>query len=298
MTKVFVSYSRKQAAWVRDCLVPVLRAGGADVLIDAERFRLGHRVIGEMNSTQDQAERHLLCLSDDYLASDYCRHEMDRALAVDPHGAGIALPLRLNGVTVPDPLESRLYGDFTDETRSEPWAKLLAACDADLGIDAPRWLAARDQTLTYLERDQPQSVNLVVRVRHARWKGLLTDIMDRLDREIPWIDLEDGVTTTRPDFLNEILAGLGIRRQVRESHDLVDFSRIIREEEHPAVVALVHFERIERFQDDIDLAAVFRNLIMERRKLVLLVQSHDPFAKLLPKAHKLSDIDIKTVELA
>lgn len=131
----------------------------------------------------------------------------------------------------------------------------------------------------------------------ARWKGLLTDVMNRFDRKIPWIDLEDGATSTRPDFLNEILAGLGMSRDVRGNHDLVDFSRIIRGEEHPAFVALVHFERIERFRDDIDLSAAFRNLIMEHRKLILLVQSRDPFAKLLPKGHNLSDIDIKTVEL-
>ena len=246
MTKVFVSYSRKQAPWVLDRLVPVLRAGGAEVLIDAERFRLGHGVIGEMDSTQDQAERHVLCLSDDYLASDYCRHELARALAVDPHGAGIALPLQLDGVTVPDDLCARLCADFTHDAKPEPWAKLLAACEADLGIDAPRWLEARDRALTFLQREKPQSVNLVVRVPGAKWKGLLTNIMHRLDCKIPWIDLEDGATTTRPDFLNEILAGLGMSRQVRDSHDLVDFSRILREEVRPALVALVHFERIER----------------------------------------------------
>lgn len=298
MTKVFISYSHKQENWVLDRLVPVLRAGGAQILIDTERFRLGHGVIGEMDTTQDAAERHVLCISDDYLSSDYCQHEMNRALAIDPHGAGIALPLRLKSAAMPDRLRSLLYGDFSDDTQAAPWAKLLRACDADLGIDGPRWLAARDHVLRYLQRDQPQSVNLVVRVARARWQGLLTDVMDRLGRRIAKIDLEDGATTTRQHFLNEILAGLGIKQQVRVGQDLVDFSRILREEAHPAVVGLVHFERIERFRDDIDLSAAFRNLIMEHRKLILLVQSHDPFSKLLPKAHQLSDIDIKTVELA
>jgi hypothetical protein len=61
MTKVFLSYSHKQKSWVRNRLVPVLRAGGAQVLIDTERFRLGHGIIGEMDTTQDAAEKHVLC---------------------------------------------------------------------------------------------------------------------------------------------------------------------------------------------------------------------------------------------
>lgn len=133
MTKVFISYSWTQKDWVRNRLVPALRAGGADVLYD-ERFRLGRDVYAEMDSLQDQAEHHVLCLSDEYLRSDPCKREMGRALALDPHGAGIALPLRLNGVNVPDDLKPRLYADFTVDTEAEPWAKLLAACDADLGI--------------------------------------------------------------------------------------------------------------------------------------------------------------------
>lgn len=306
MSEIFVSYSWKQSAWVWDRLVPVLAAAGVDVLIDRERFVAGKDVVGQMDATQDLAGRNVLCLSSDYLAGAACRHEMKRAIAADPNfRGGKVIPLRLDAAPLPKELTGKwlttpkpLWIDFIDDRKPSPWDELLKACDADLGITAPRWLDTRDQALTFLGRDEPQSVNLVVRAPRARWKGLLTDVMQRLSRRVPWIDLEDGATTTRPDFLNEILAGLGISREIREGHDLVDFSRIIRGEKHAAFVALVHFERIERFRDDIDLSAAFRNLIMEHRKLVLLVQSRDPFAKILPEGHRLSDIDIKTIELA
>lgn len=65
--------------------MPILRAAGcAEVLIDRERFHAGRGVRGQMDATQDKAEVHLLVLTPDYLASDYCRHEMDRALSSDP----------------------------------------------------------------------------------------------------------------------------------------------------------------------------------------------------------------------
>ena len=86
--KVFVSYSHRQGEWVRDALVPVLRASGAEVLVDWERFRAGFAVVGQMDSTQDRADRHVLVLSSDYLASDDRRHEMERAIGSIPTSPG------------------------------------------------------------------------------------------------------------------------------------------------------------------------------------------------------------------
>ena len=45
--KIFVSYSHRQGEWVRDALVPVLRASGSEILIDWERFKAGFAVVGQ-----------------------------------------------------------------------------------------------------------------------------------------------------------------------------------------------------------------------------------------------------------
>jgi hypothetical protein len=66
--KVFVSYSHQQGEWVRDHLVPVLKASGPQILIDWERLRAGYAVVGEMAATQDEADRHLLVIMSDCLA--------------------------------------------------------------------------------------------------------------------------------------------------------------------------------------------------------------------------------------
>jgi len=64
-------------------------------------------------------------------------------------------------------------------------------------------------------------------------------------------------------------------------------------------LAIVHFDMV-RFRPDYDvnLFAALRNLMMESRKLVLLIESDEFFVSLLPAGHPLSSITaIKTVEL-
>ncbi len=82
--KVFISYCHQQGEWVWNRLVPCLRAGGAQVLIDRERFEAGKGLLGQMDAVQDEADINVLVLSADYLASPNCLHEMARAVAGDP----------------------------------------------------------------------------------------------------------------------------------------------------------------------------------------------------------------------
>ena len=48
--KVFISYSHRQGDWVWDRLVPCLKAGGAEMLIDRERFEAGKALTGQMDT--------------------------------------------------------------------------------------------------------------------------------------------------------------------------------------------------------------------------------------------------------
>ena len=102
MTKTFVSYCHRQGDWVWGRLVPCLKAGGADVLIDREQFELGRTIVGQMDASQERADKHLLVLSADYLSSPYCCHEMDRAIALDPgFASGIVVPVLREACTLP-----------------------------------------------------------------------------------------------------------------------------------------------------------------------------------------------------
>ena len=169
MGNVFVSYSWKQGPLVWDRLVPVLRASGIEILIDRERFIAGKDVLGQMNKIQDQADRHILCLSSEYLASTACQHEMKRAIARDPnfrHGRVIAL--RVDAAPLPTALAHKrlttpkpLWIDFADDRKPEPWKELLKACEGDLGTCAARWLEARDETRELLGRRKSVCLRVV-----------------------------------------------------------------------------------------------------------------------------------------
>lgn len=299
MTKVFVSYCHHQGDWVWNRLVPCLKAGGAEVLIDRTRFVVGKALVGQMDTLQDEADKHLLVLSDDYLLSAPCCHEMGRAIALDPDfNLGVVIPLLRGTCTLPASITTPnpLYADLIDDTKSDPWKLVLQQCDATkLGTNAPAWLAARDDIVRYLERNQ--SVNLVVG-NGVNWRALLDHLTSNYSLDLVQVDLQDPDTTSRRGLLVTIAKALGERDFLPErSRDLADFKTLLESRCNTRVI-LTHFDLApHRCYYDIDFFAALRFVMMERRKLTLLVQSYTAFAALLPGNHPLSDIDIKTVEL-
>ena len=67
MSRVFISYRHSDGEWVWNCLTPCLEAGGAELLIDRERFQAGIAVVGQMDATQDYADVHVLVITKEYL---------------------------------------------------------------------------------------------------------------------------------------------------------------------------------------------------------------------------------------
>lgn len=59
--RIFTSYSHRQEDWVLERLAPCLTAGGVEVLIDRERFRVGHGVVGQMDAVQDARPSNCWC---------------------------------------------------------------------------------------------------------------------------------------------------------------------------------------------------------------------------------------------
>ncbi len=178
--KVFISYSHAQRDWVLRRLVPCLEAGGAEVLIDRDRFEVAKALTGQMDSTQDAADASVLVFSPEYLRSAPCMHEMKRALARDPNfETGSAIPVKRVDCELPDAIRkpNPIFVDLRDDKDRKAWDLLLRACGADLGTAAPDWLRARDEIVQYLDRNQ--SVNLVVKGR-VKWRELVQHVADML----------------------------------------------------------------------------------------------------------------------
>jgi hypothetical protein len=83
--KVFISYNHKQRDWVRDRLKPCIEAGGAEVLIDLERFQAG-RNLGRPDGQAAGFGRYQPVGDDTGIPEKRLlpKHEMERAIDRDP----------------------------------------------------------------------------------------------------------------------------------------------------------------------------------------------------------------------
>lgn len=297
--RVFVSYSHQQGEWVWQRLIPCLRAGGAEPLVDRERFVAGRAVVGQMDRTQDQAQAHVLVLSPAYLKSPYCTHEMRRAVDTDPDfKKGTVIPVMREACTLPRRIKtpSPLYVNLQNDRDAAQWQALLAACQADLGISAPDWLSARDQVQRYLDRNQ--SVNLVVQ-GNPKWQQLFAHLQAEAFPALGVVDLESGAVASRRALVREVLQACGAPASVPASgdEDLVTLHQAL-SAKSGSLLGLWHVDVLpHRPYYDVPLFAALRHLMMTEKKLLLLAQSRLPFAALLPPDHPLSSIMIHTVEL-
>ena len=301
MAKIFISYCHKQGEWVLDRLVPCLKAGGAEVLIDQERFEAGKAVLGQMDAVQDQAERHLLILSPDYLGSEYCTHEMNRAIDTDPaFDSGAVIPVMLADCKLPERINQPkpLFVDLRDLRNNKSWDKLLRACCVDLGVTAPDWLAVRDELRQDLAMDR--SVNLVVSGQDVAWRGLIDHLADYPSTSMTRVDLYSARTIERHGLLASMLSeNEGEHTIPPAPHDLAEFQRVLESRVKQSRVALIHFDQVQHRDYGADYFTTLRYLVTEMRKLVLIIQSRALFQALLrPEARLiLSHLDIKNVDL-
>jgi hypothetical protein len=286
MGPIFVSYRHHQREWVWERLVPALEAGGVEVIIDRDRFRAGERVVGQMDHEQDRADATIAVLTPQYRDSLYCMHELERAVARHKVIPVVQEECKIPGIlNDPHPI---LHVDLQEPESPYAWGDLLDACEA------PEWTLKIDRVVRFLERGQ--SVNLVCLGAHL-WKPFLRRVRQRITN-LGEVDLEDGQATTRQSLVQLILDQFGYSGSVPARGDLVEFSRVLTMKKESCRLALLHFDYAPRRKDyEHDFFASVRNLVMDSRKLVLLVQSHADFASLLPGNHPMSTMDIKTVEL-
>jgi hypothetical protein len=119
----------------------------------------------------------------------------------------------------------------------------------------------------------------------VKWRELIEDVTARPGKAFPLIHMNAGETVSRRGLIETILSAIGAPPIVRRpSEDLAALSRAISGRAF-TTLGLLNFDFVQdRRGYDKDLHGALRYLVRDAkpRKLQLLVQSHAPFAELLP----------------
>src|SRR5689334_4648475 len=113
---VFISYSHKNAAWVRDTLVARLKLEGITVCVDDESFDVGIPALVNMENAVALSRHTLLVLTPAWVASNWTRFESLLIQHEDPAGMlQRTLPLLLEPCDVPKRIDILTRADFTGQ---------------------------------------------------------------------------------------------------------------------------------------------------------------------------------------
>lgn len=284
MRPLFVSYRHTEADWVKNHLVPVLEAGGSEVLRDTERFRAGPPVKGQMDAEQDKAQATVAVVTPSYFESDYCVHELERAQAKSGHEL---VPVIRDG-EIPASLKHLLCVDLRPPENVEQWGLLLDSCDA------PLWSLGLQQAHRYVQNGG--SLNVITN-GHSLWRPFITRVkrLAAPDNTIGEVDFDRPQTYTQRGLVKLLLAQCGIAHSLQDGEDeLVVLDTQLTKLARPAAVTLLHLDHVARpgrqeaYSDGLFYA--LRYLTRDARKLTLLVQSDSPFDTLVRQTHPVSKL--------
>jgi len=136
---VFVSYSHKDADWVRGRLVPRLKTAGLTVCIDEESFHLGAPLLTEMERAVDTSRKTVLVLTPSYLKSAWTEFETLLLQTPDPTNRLLRL-LPILRMRCKPPARIAIFSrlDFTGlGPRDVEFARLVAAIREEPPPPAP-----------------------------------------------------------------------------------------------------------------------------------------------------------------
>lgn len=125
MRDIFVSYSHKDAEWVKGVLVPKLENRGFSVLIDYRDFETGKFGVEEMQRGVEDTRHTILVLTPDYVVSEWTKFENVMGQSLDPGAAKRKLiPILRKDCKLPLRLQIIHFRDLrTDDP--EQWELLI-----------------------------------------------------------------------------------------------------------------------------------------------------------------------------
>jgi hypothetical protein len=131
MKHFFISYNKADLPWA-EWIAWQLEAAAYTVVIQAWDFREGSNFVLDMQRAVEEAQRTMIVLSPDFLASQFAAPEWAAAFAKDPTGAkGLLLPVRVRDCTPSGLLAQINYIDLVGlKSPKEARKRLLAGVDS------------------------------------------------------------------------------------------------------------------------------------------------------------------------
>ena len=134
--KLFISYSSKDFAWVSENLISLLDKHAIPYSIHIRDFELGKPIVQNMAESVYGSRQVLIVMSDNYLASNFCREELRMAYqrGVDTGDSYLILVMigAFKKSRLPGALRKTKLLDFEKQIKKKDWEeKLLEAVFGD-----------------------------------------------------------------------------------------------------------------------------------------------------------------------
>ena len=129
INRLFISYSSKDFGWVTENLITILEKHSIDYSIHNRDFELGRPIVQNMADSVYGSRQVLIVLSENYLASNFCREELHMAVqrGVDVGDSSLILVKinDLNKTKLPAALRKKRFLDFDKHKKKQEWEEKI-----------------------------------------------------------------------------------------------------------------------------------------------------------------------------
>ncbi|KAJ7386665.1 hypothetical protein OS493_006670 [Desmophyllum pertusum] len=129
INRLFISFSSKDKDWVTDNLISILEKHSIDYSIHSRDFELGKPIVQNMADNVYCSRQVLIVLSENYLASNFCREELHMAVQRDVDAGDSSLILvminKLKKKQLPAALRNKNMLDFDKHKKKQDWEQKI-----------------------------------------------------------------------------------------------------------------------------------------------------------------------------
>ena len=129
INRLFISYSSKDFGWVTENLISILEKHSIDYSIHSRDFEIGKPIVQNMADSVYGSRQVLIVLSENYLASNFCREELHMAVQRGLDGGDSSLIFvmikNLKKKKLPAALRKKRLLDFDKYKKKQDWEEKM-----------------------------------------------------------------------------------------------------------------------------------------------------------------------------